>query len=71
MTEMGFEPFRVYTDVAGEQFWTLILEHEYENLDAVSAMESKVMGDDRAKSVMGGYHDLVVKGRREIYKVEA
>ena len=68
MKEMGVEPYRIYTDVAGERFWTLVLEHEYQSLDAIAATESKVMGDDRAKSVMAGYHDLVVEGRRETYK---
>ena len=46
------------------------LQREYESLDEVQAVESKVMADDRSKSVMAGYHDIVVSGRREIYKVE-
>ena len=71
MKEMGLEPFRIYTDVAGEPFWTLMLQRDYESLDDVPAIESKVMGDDRARSAMAGYHELVVSGRREIYKVEA
>ncbi len=32
-------------------------------------MEEEVMDDDRAKSAMEGYHDLVLEGRREIYTV--
>jgi hypothetical protein len=71
MTEMGFEPFRLYTDVSGEPFWTLVLQHEFESLDAMQEMEGKVMSDKRAQSAMDGYHDLVVSGRREIYKVES
>lgn len=71
MKDLGFEPFRMYTDIAAERFWTLVLEHEYETLDAVTAMEAKVLGDDRAKKAMAGYHDLVESGRREIYQVEA
>ena len=70
MEEMGLEPFRLYTDVAAEQFWTLVLERDYETLDEVAALEAKVMGDDRAKGAMEGYHELVLSGRREIYKVE-
>ena len=70
MSEMGLEPFRIYTDVAGENFWTLVLERDYETLDEVREIESRVMADERARSVMAGYHDLVEKGRREIYKVE-
>ena len=29
------------------------------------------MAKDEAQKVMADYHDLVVEGRREIYKVEA
>ena len=71
MQEMDLEPFRIYTDLAGEHFWTLVLEREYDSLDAVPALESKVMADKRAQSAMSGYHDLVRSGRREIYKVES
>jgi hypothetical protein len=71
MRDMGLEPFRVYTDVAGEHFWTLVLERDYETLDDAPALESRVMSDARAQAAMDGYHDLVTKGRREIYKVEA
>ncbi len=71
MKEMGLAPFRIYTDVAGEHFWTMVLEREYESVSDVQAEESRVLADERAQSVMAGYHDLVVKGRREIYKVEA
>lgn len=70
MQEMGLAPFRIYTDLAGEQFWTLVLEHDFESLGEMAEMESRVMGDERAKTAMSGYHDLVVGGRREIYKVE-
>jgi hypothetical protein len=28
-----------------------------------------VMSDSRAGTIMSGYHDLLVEGRREIYKV--
>jgi hypothetical protein len=71
MEGMDLMPFRIYTDVAGEPFWTLVLEREYESLDEVPELESKVMADARAQSAMDGYHDLVVSGRREIYRVES
>ena len=70
MQAMDLEPFRIYTDVAGEQFWTLVLEREYPGLDAVTEVEGRVMSDPRAQEVMAGYHDLVLQGRREIYRVE-
>ena len=71
MRGMGLEPFRLYTDVAGEPFWTLVLERDYEGLDEVLALESKVMSDERAQTAMSGYHELVRSGRREMYKVES
>jgi hypothetical protein len=71
MRAMGLEPFRLYTDVAGDPFWTLVLEREYGSLDEAPALESKVMSDARAQAAMSGYHDLVRSGRREMYKVES
>jgi hypothetical protein len=71
MTGMGLQPFRLYTDIAGAPFWTLVLEREYETLDEVPALESRVMSDPEAQAAMDGYHELVVEGRREIYKVES
>ncbi len=71
MREMGLDPFRVYTDVSGGPFWTLVLERDYESLDAVQELEAKVMGDERAQKIMSGYHDLVHAGSREIYRIES
>lgn len=71
MASMDIEPFDIYTDVAAEQFWTLVLEHRYETLDDIPKLEGEVMADERAQAAMAGYHDLVRSGRREIYKVEA
>jgi len=71
MKEMGIEPFRIFTDMSGEQFWTLVLERQYQSLGEYQRLESEVMADERFASVMAGYHDLVHQGRREIYKVEA
>lgn len=71
MRDHGYEGFRIFTDVSGEPFWTIVLQHEYETLDDFREMEAKVMSDERAASAMAGYHDLVMSGRREIYTVEA
>lgn len=71
MREMKLEPFRMYTDVSGGAFWTLVLEREYASLDEVPTLEARVMAEERARSAMAGYHELVVEGSREIYKVEA
>lgn len=71
MQRHGFKPFRLYTDVSGERFWTLVAEGEAESLNAFLEMEAKVMGDPDAQKAMTGYHDLVERGRREIYRVES
>lgn len=71
MEELGYPPFRLYTDVSGERFWTLVLESESDSMDGFLDMESKVMADERARSAMSGYHDLVIEGRREVFRVES
>jgi hypothetical protein len=68
--EMGFVPFRLYTDVSGERFWTVVAESEFDSLDASKEMEDAVMGNEQAREVMAGYHELIVEGRREIFKIE-
>lgn len=67
---MGHSGFRLYTDVSGERFWTLVAEFESETLDGFQEMEEGVMANEDARAAMAGYHDLVVEGRREVYKVE-
>jgi hypothetical protein len=71
LERMGEKPFRLLTDVSAEQFWTLVIESEYESLDAGPALEARVMAESDAQNAMNGYHDLVVRGRREIYKIES
>lgn len=68
---MGYPGFRLYTDVSGERFWTLVAEFESETLDGFQEIEEGVMADEDARAAMAGYHDLVLEGRREVYKVEA
>lgn len=70
MERHEYEPFRIYTDVSGERFWTVVLESEAETMDSSRDMEANVMADEEAQEIMAGYHDLVMEGRREIYRVE-
>jgi hypothetical protein len=70
MREMGLEPFRLMTDVSGEPFWTIVAESRVERIDDFFAMEQKLMANETLGKVMADYHDLVVSGRREIYKEE-
>lgn len=69
--EMGHEPFRLLTDVTGEPFWTLVAETKVERIDDFFALEEKVMQNEALRKKMAGYHDLVERGRREIYRIES
>jgi len=68
LTQLGYPPFELMTDAMGENFWTLVAESKAESPDAFFAMEEKVMGEEEARQIMNGYHDLVVSGRREVFK---
>lgn len=70
MSKMGMKPFRLYTDVSGQRFWTIIAETEVETIDTFMGDMEKVMSNDEARKIMTGYHDFVEEGRREIYQVE-
>jgi|SRR5438093_6661613 len=71
MREMDKEPLRLLTDVSGESFWTIVVEATVEKVDAFFAMEQQIMADDNIRKTMSDYHDLVARGRREIYRIEA
>lgn len=71
MREMGHEPFRMLTDATGGPFWTLIAETTVETIDSFFAMEKQLMANEALGKTMAGYHDLVLSGRREIYRVES
>ena len=70
LTEMGHEPLRLLTDVTGEPFWTLVAEAQVEKIEEFFAIEERLMGDDTLRETMADYHDLVERGRREIYRLE-
>ena len=73
--KMGMPRMRIMTDFCAEQYWTVVSEMEVENLQAFEKMMEMPQGTaDDAKAfeeVMKGYHDLVDRGKREIYKIEA
>jgi hypothetical protein len=68
--KIGLKPFHILTDVSGEPFWTVVGVTEAESLDGFFASMDKAFTNEEAGRIMAGYHDLVVSGRREIYKVE-
>jgi hypothetical protein len=70
----GMPKMRVMTDVSAERYWTVVAEMEVESLQSwEDMMKATPDSDDAAKEmekIMKDYHDLVERGRREIYKVE-
>ena len=68
---MGQKPLRLLTDVTGEPFWTLVAEAQVERIDDFFRVEQELMADAALRTTMADYHDLVERGRREIYRIEA
>ena len=71
LKEMGHEPLRVLTDVTGEPFWTIVAEAKVEKIDDFFAIEQSLMANESLRKTMVDYHDLVDRGRREIYRLES
>jgi hypothetical protein len=71
MKEMGQTAApRMMTDVCADQFWMLVWEQETPSLEKYMEDMQKGSSDPRMRKIMEGYHDLVVSGKREIYKIE-
>ena len=72
--KMGMPKMRIMTDFSGEQYWSIVAEMEVESLDAFEKMMSGAGANaedmKQFDEIMKGYHDLVEKGRREIFKIE-
>jgi hypothetical protein len=70
----GMGKMRVLTDFCAEQYWTIVSEFEVPSMQAFEEMmQGQGQSADDIKemeNLMKGYHDLVVSGRREIYKIE-
>jgi hypothetical protein len=65
---------KIMTDLCAERYWTVVSEMEVESMTAFENMMSgqgqSEQDQKQFETIMQGYHDLVVKGRREIYKLE-
>ena len=70
LTELGHQPLRLLTDVAGQPFWTIVAEAQVDTLDQFFAVEQQLMANETLRRSMADYHDLVDSGRREVYRVE-
>jgi len=71
LKDMGHEPMRILTDVTGEPYWTVIAEAKVAKIDDFFAMEQKLTTNETLRNTMADYHDLVDRGRREIYRLES
>jgi len=71
---IGMPKMRIMTDMCAEQYWTLVSEMEVPNLKAFEDMMAPPGASDadmkEFENIMKGYHDLVDRGKREIYKLE-
>ena len=70
LEEIGHEPLRLLTDVTGEPFWTVVAEVKVEAIDDFFAVERQLTTNATLAKTMANYHELVARGRREIYRVE-
>ena len=74
MQKSGVGKMRVLTDVSAERYWTAVAEMEVPNLKSFEEMlagQGMSEADNKEfEKIMSGYHDLVERGRREIYKIE-
>ena len=71
LKEMGHEPMRLFTDVTGEPYWTIVAEATVEKIDDFFTIEQTLMANETLRKAMADYHDLVASGRREIYRLES
>lgn len=71
LRDMGHEPLRILTDVTGEPFWTVVAEAKVERIDDFFTLEQALRGNEALRKTMSDYHDLVARGRREIYRIES
>jgi len=70
MGKAGQEPFRLMTDVSGEPFWTVVVESQAAQLEEVFEVKERLMNNEAVENAMADYHDCVVSGRREIFRLE-
>ncbi len=64
----GFRNGRVLVDaVAG--YWTVVLEFEVENLSEFERQTAEFASRPDLRKKMEGYMDLVVGGKREIFRI--
>jgi len=70
----GMPKMRVMTDFIAERYWTVVAEMEVASMADFERMMQGGGQNAAAMKEMEGlmkdYHELIVKGRREVYKIE-
>ena len=73
--KIGMPRMRIMTDFCAEQYWTLVAEMEVKTLQEFESMMSSPQGSaedmKQMEEIMKGYHELVARGKREVFKIEA
>lgn len=73
-TKSGMPPMKIMTDFCAERYWTVVAEMEVPSMQAFEAMmKGEGQNSEDAKEmekIMKDYHELVERGKREIYKIE-
>ena len=74
--KMGYPKMKIMTDFCAEQYWTLVSEMEVPDLQSFEKMMAgpppgaKPEDMKEFETIMKDYHEFVVSGKREIYKIE-
>jgi hypothetical protein len=68
--EFGITDVRVYTDISGERYWTVVVEQEVASIDQLAEISRRTMTDPKVAATFKGYHEHVQDGRRELYHRE-
>ena len=64
----GIHNIRILTDVTAT-FWSVVWEFEAESVEDYFRLTERV-DDPKVYHIMEGYHDYIVEGHREIFKIE-
>ena len=74
-TKVGMPKMRIMTDFSADQYWMCVSEMEVGSISEFEKMMSNPQGSKedlkKFEEIMKGYHDLVDRGKREIYKLES
>ncbi len=60
---------RILVDAVAH-FWTIVIEHEVEDINSYLDMSKKISHGEKVGEIMKGYTDLITGGKREIFKIE-